>query len=174
MICGDHGTLRHGVASPWRSRPLPPGDNTLAKLLANTDWPYCYATCMDGPPSTQSHPVSHKKSALPCRLPQHSASLGGERTTTLYSASGRAANTANDRHKMHLWVAQPAAIGMYSRAQTETLQGVQQRIDRYSVANQSAHSFSWRLLAVLLLRLLATVSQLWKQVAGRPRNVRPV
>ena len=44
MTSDDHGTLRHGVASPWRSRPLPPGDNMLAKLLASTDWPYCYTT----------------------------------------------------------------------------------------------------------------------------------
>ena len=71
--------------------------------------------CM-GPPWTQraqiERPGTMSTANSPTKLATHPPLPNATATAILYSTSGHVAHTANDRHKMHLWVAQPGATGM--------------------------------------------------------------
>ena len=80
----------------------------LAKLLANTDWPYCYTTCLACEDYLGRRPLKatqHNNTSKVLRpadgeTPAHV--LEATATATLYSTSEHVANTANDRHKLHI------------------------------------------------------------------------
>ena len=90
----------------------------LAKLLANTDWPYCYTTCLACEDylgrrpleATQHNNTNKVLRPADGKTPAHV--LEATATVILYSKSGHAANTANDRRKVQLRAVQPAGVGI--------------------------------------------------------------